>query len=423
MKEKKMENNVLKIQNLFGSYRKVLSILCCRYPTKVELLRQSVMHKAPALKRIPKALLLFIAILCLAQSVIAKDYAQLNLEYKVKTIAKGLDSPWSMVQVAGDEWLVTERDGDVVYISAAGQSIHNLNLKDLYVKGQGGLMDIMKGPDFDTNGTLFLSYSKGTRSENRIAVVKTQFVNGTFSEASLVFELGENKNTAVHHSAKLLLLPDNTLLLSSGDGFDFREHAQKMSSQMGKVLRINLDGSIPSNNPYVSAANPLSHAIYSRGHRNLQGMVYDTANKRVIAHEHGPAGGDELNVIQPTLNYGWPIITYGKDYSGAQITPFTEYPGMQQPAINWTPSIAPSGMAFYSAETNPAFPKLQQHLLVTTLVDRRLYAIDATGDQFTQYTVFDDIQGRLRDVVIADSGNVAVLTDGGNAELLLISAE
>lgn len=390
------------------------------------MLRQSELFtgrvkKIGQVKKTGIGVLSAVAMVCCMQTTAAKDYQQLEIEYQVNTLAEGLESPWSMVQIADNEWLVTERDGDIIHISEAGQKSHNLNLKDVYVAGQGGLMDIIKGSDFADNGTLYLSYSKGSKKKNRVAVVKTQFVNSQFSASELVFETSDAKNTSVHHSARLLLLPDNTLLLSSGDGYDFRENAQKMSSHMGKLLRINLDGSIPSDNPFLANDDSNTHAIYSLGHRNPQGLVYDSVNKRIISHEHGPAGGDELNVIKPALNYGWPIITYGKDYSGAEITPFTEYEGMQQPTINWTPSIAPSGMAYYRSDAESAFTELQQHLLVTTLVDKRLYAVDAKGNDFTQYALFDDVQGRLRDVSVSSSGAVAILTDGGEAKLLIVS--
>ncbi len=382
---------------------------------------QSVSNLGIAPVLILRTLLCLSVLLSVNTALQAKEYDKLDLDYQLETIGTGLNSPWSMVEISEGEWLVTERDGHIVHISEQGQTRHDIGLKPLYVKSQGGLLDIIKGSDFAENGTLYLSYAKGDEDENRIAVASAQFQDGKFSNVKSIFEINDVKNTAVHYAGRLLLLPDNTLMLTSGDGYDFREEAQKMSSQIGKILRINTDGSIPSDNPFVAEEDANTHAIYSLGHRNPQGLVYDTVEQRIFSHEHGPAGGDELNIIKPKLNYGWPIITYGKDYSGAMITPFTEYEGMQQPIINWTPSLAPSGMAFYYSEQEAAFPQLQQHLLVTTLVDRQLYAVDTRSDAFTQYALFDEVTGRLRDVVMAASGNVAILTDGDGASLLLVS--
>ena len=186
-------------------------------------------------------------------------------------------------------------------------------------------------------------------------------------------------------------------------------------------MRINLDGTIPNDNPFIEHPNPAAHTVFSLGHRNTQGLVYDYDSYQIVSHEHGPAGGDELNYIGAGNNYGWPVITYGKDYSQARISPFTEYPGMKLPSVNWTPSIAPSGMAYYG-KNQQSFASLQGQVLVTTLVDRKLYAVDLNDKSFVQANVFPEVTGRLRDVVVTANGNVAVLTDGKAAELLVITA-
>lgn len=368
---------------------------------------------------------------CFAQ---ADTWPLLKLEYEVSTLAEKLNSPWTMVPIVSgsnvgtdrgnhveEEWLVTERDGHIVHIVGDVMTRHKIELSDVYVASQGGLLDLIKAPDFERYGTMLLSYAQGNKHANRLVVGHIQFNGQMFSDFKPILTINEDKNTAVHYGGRLLLLPDDTLLITTGDGYDFRERPQVLHSHMGKMLRIHVDGSIPSDNPYAQHSNVDVRAVYSYGHRNPQGLAYDPIGRRVFEHEHGPAGGDEINIIEPKVNYGWPIITYGKDYSGAKITPFTEYADLRQPVVDWTPSIAPSGMAYYYAE-QPAFVALQRHLLVTTLKDQKLYAVSTADGNYEQFHVFEEITGRLRDVYVTEQGDVVVLTDGDDASLLKVSS-
>ena len=340
--------------------------------------------------------------------------------YSQTIVASELNSPWSMVSLPSGIWLITERDGHVVVIDSGEQTRINLGLDELFVAGQGGLLDIVLSPDFAQTGQIFVSYAQGNADANRLAVASLLFDGNSFSKPKVIFATTPDKSTPVHYAGRLLFMPDSTLLIASGDGFDYREKAQVKSNQLGKLLRINLDGTIPEDNPFVAMPETSAHAVYSYGHRNPQGLIIDSDTLRLFSHEHGPAGGDELNLIMPGVNYGWPAVTLGKDYTGARISPFTEYHGMQKPMVNWTPSIAPSGMAYYAGEET-AFPSLQKHALVTTLVDKVLYAIDLNNNQYTQQKAFADITGRLRDVVVTASGEVALLTDGAQAQLILLA--
>lgn len=341
--------------------------------------------------------------------------------YGINTVATGLNSPWSMVQLPNGTWLITERDGHIVIVKEESQLRTKLALDGLFVAGQGGLLDIVLAPDYSESKTLFFTYAQGQLSANRLVVAKATFDGNSFSKPQVIYQVATDKGTPQHYAGRLLMLPDNTLMFSSGDGFDYREQAQIKTSQLGKLLRINLDGTMPNNNPFIEHQNQAAHAVFSIGHRNTQGLVYDYDSGQIVSHEHGPAGGDELNYISAGNNYGWPVITYGKDYSQARISPFTEYPGMQLPSVNWTPSIAPSGMAYYG-KNQQSFASLQGQVLVTTLVDRKLYAVDLNDENFVQANVFPEVTGRLRDVVVTANGNVAVLTDGKAAELLVITA-
>jgi len=340
-------------------------------------------------------------------------------QYSTHTLATKLNSPWSMVKLPNSTWLITERDGHIVIVKNNKQSRVNLNLEGLYVAGQGGLLDIVLSPNFNTTKEVIFTYAQGDASANRLVVAKATFNGTDFSKPNVIYKVATDKDTPQHYAGRALILPDNMLLVSTGDGFDFREQAQVITSQLGKILRINLSGSIPKDNPFIKHNNANAHAVYSLGHRNAQGLVYDYDTKQIVSHEHGPAGGDELNYLTAGTNYGWPVITYGKDYSQARISPFTEYKGMQKPSVDWTPSIAPSGMAYYGSK-HTAFPSLQKHALITTLVDKKLYSVNLANGKFTQSHIFPQATGRLRDVYVTTEGNVAILTDGKDAKLMLI---
>lgn len=364
-----------------------------------------------------------VACLVLMQNAYAAS--QSHLDYNITTLAEGLKSPWAMAQVSEREWIVTERNGQLVSVqlNSHKQKLVRripLYIPELYVAGQGGLLDVVLSPDYELSGKLFLSFSKGSAENNKLAIASCTYKNGMISQFKIIFEVHDEKNTPVHFAGRLLFLPDETLLLSSGDGFDFREKSQLPQSMLGKILRIKQDGSVPDDNPFVSLSGVGKSPVYSIGHRNPQGLVYVKPSSTIFSHEHGPAGGDELNVIEAGENYGWPVVTQGNDYSGARISPFRHYPNMVEPILNWTPSIAPSGMAYYPHDEGFPFSSLYGHLLITTLVDKRMYAIDINSDKFEVYPVFSNVSGRLRDVKIAANGNVLILTDGEGAKLLMI---
>ena len=361
--------------------------------------------------------------LCLFVGLFASTASAATLpkeQYSTHTLATKLNSPWSMVKLPNETWLITERNGHVVIVKNNEQSRVNLNLEGLYVAGQGGLLDIVLSPNFNTTKEVIFTYAQGTAEANRLVIAKATFNDSGFSKPIIIYTVATDKNTPQHYAGRALVLPDNTLLVSTGDGFDFREQAQVITSQLGKLLRINLNGTIPTDNPFINHKNPNAHAVYSLGHRNPQGLVYDYDTQQIVSHEHGPAGGDELNYLTAGTNYGWPVITYGKDYSQARISPFTEYKGMQKPSVDWTPSIAPSGMAYYGSK-HTAFPSLQKHVLITTLVDKKLYSVNLANGKYTQSDIFPEATGRLRDVFVTAEGNVAILTDGIEAKLMLVT--
>ncbi|MCW8090488.1 PQQ-dependent sugar dehydrogenase [Alteromonas sp. ASW11-130] len=334
---------------------------------------------------------------------------------QITPLADKLHRPWTMAELPNGDWLITLRGGQLIRAKADGTKDKiELNLPDLYVESQGGLLDFALAQDFALSGTVLLSFSQGNEEANRLVVASGKFENNVLSDLKVILKVTPDKDTPVHHGGRLLTLPDGTWLVTSGEGFDYREQAQVKESLLGKILHFREDGSHPQEPPF-----PTSPFVYTLGHRNPQGLIYDEQTKQVIAHEHGPDGGDEINILSKGKNYGWPVITLGEDYSGASISPFQAYPGMEQPVVNWTPSIAPSGMALYRGNQ---FPDLEGKLLVTALKEKALYAVDLGAAPPTSKRIFPQLNQRLRDVTVSQDGSIVILTDGANAKLLKISS-
>lgn len=348
-----------------------------------------------------------------AQQVVTEDVIA-SLLFP-KAIATVIDKSQSKTHI-----LIVTRDGELVIVDNKGESKRfPLMLDNLYTKGQGGVLDILIPSQFPDDSNVLLSYSKGSDSANRLAVVKGQLsLTSGITNLQPVLEVAQTKDTPVHYGGKLLQLEGSALgathgfLVTTGDGFDYREQAQVISSQLGKVLGFTIDGEPLVNHPFPE--NPF---IFTVGHRNPQGLVQGN-NGQIFLHEHGPDGGDEVNLLQQGANYGWPVVTLGKDYSGARISPFKTYPGMTDPIVNWTPSIAPSSMLYY---TDSQYPMLTNSLLVTSLKAKALYVVKAVSNAYTSSRVFDELGERLRDIAIDHNGNILLLTDGENARVIKLS--
>lgn len=342
-------------------------------------------------------------------------------EYEIETIATGLSFPWSLAFLPEGDLLVTERTGQIRIVSAGVVSAPLNGLpKNIFAKGQGGMLDVVLHPDYQTNGWVYLSFAIGTDDKNTLQVMRAKLVGEQLTQQQMIFTVSPFKDTPVHFGGRMSFLPDNSLLITSGDGFDYREDAQRLNNQLGKVLRINDDGSVPSNNPFLSeAADPLSNYVFSYGHRNSQAILYDPLRSVIFSNEHGPDGGDELNIIQAGVNYGWPVITHGNDYIGGRISPFTEYPNMQQPFLDWTPSIAPSGMAVHSGEM---FKALNGDFLVSVLKFKEVRWVQMQDMKVVgQVSLFKELGKRIRDVRVHPDGSIYILTDSENGSILRIT--
>jgi glucose/arabinose dehydrogenase len=323
--------------------------------------------------------------------------------YRLEDWATGLSQPWSLAFLPDGSALVTELPGTLRRIEPDGRVGEPLaNVPPVYFAGQGGLFDVVLHPGFAENRLVYLSFAEGSPGDNGTAVARGRLSLGALDRVEIIFRNFSRKDTPVHYGGRMAFLPDGTLLLTTGEGFDYREAAQDVESGLGKVLRMNDDGSPVADNPF-----PRSPYVFSYGHRNPQGLAV-TDRGVIWLHEHGPRGGDEVNRIERGVNYGWPAITYGVDYSGAIISPYTEWPGMAQPVRHWTPSIAPSGLSVYEGDL---FPEWRGDLLVGALVDREVRHLDLRdGKVVAEEALFSGLDARIRDVRVGPGGAVYVLT-------------
>jgi glucose/arabinose dehydrogenase len=339
--------------------------------------------------------------------------------HQFETVAEGLAFPWCIAFLPSGDMLVTELDGNLRAIrNGVLDPAPITGVPPVYRNSQGGLFDVLLHPRFAENQLVYLSYAHGDASANGTRVVRARFTGTALEDLTVIFDVKPTKTTPVHYGGRMVFLPDGTLLITTGDGFDHREAAQRLDNLLGKTVRLNDDGSIPADNPFVADPNVM-HEIWTYGHRNPQGLAVDSATGRVYLHEHGPRGGDELNRVEKGVNYGWPVITYGMDYSGAYVSPYTEMEGMAQPLVYWVPSIAPAGLTYYGGDRYPGW---RGDLFVSALVEQsvRRIDLDADGRVVNQEIMFTELKSRLRDVRAAPDGLLYVLTDGAGGKVLRV---
>ena len=328
--------------------------------------------------------------------------------YQVTSLATGLDKPWSIAAIDKGAFLITEKSGRLIRLDADGAITAIGGTLEVYFANQGGLLEVLPDPAFATNRTIYLSFAAGDKSANRTTIVKAVLNGDALTDSATILEVAPDKEGPAHYGGKLAFLPDGTLLVSVGEGFKYREEAQNLEWELGKLLRINTDGSAPADNPFPEEAP----RVFSYGHRNPQGLVYDTTAQRILMMEHGPKGGDELNHVVAGKNYGWPAITYGVDYSGAVISPFTEADGMEQPLNYWVPSIGPSGLAIYRGDL---FPEWQGDLLLGSLINQEIRRLKLDGNTVvTDEAIIPEISGRVRDLRVLTDGSIVAVTDEGD---------
>ena len=367
----------------------------------------------------------FTALVFSASAAAQETLPNTEFDGEIDVVASGLEHPWSLAFLPNGDLLVTERAGRLRLITEAGLQAEPVSgTPEAYVAGQGGLLDVVLHPEFATNGFVYLTYATGYRRANALAIARGRYADGALSEVETIFEANINKATDAHYAGRMTFLPDGSFIVTIGEGFDYREEAQDPSNHLGTTVRLNEDGSVPTDNPVVENGAP---GVYSYGHRNAQAILHDADTGRIISHEHGPRGGDEINIIEPGVNYGWPIATFGIDYSGAIISPYDTYPGMRDPVLVWTPSIAPAGMTLYRGEM---FPEWMGDLLVATLQPGnadtrsghiRIVSMNENGLPGGQTVILGELAARMRDVRTAPDGSLYVLTDAYDGAVLRLS--
>lgn len=341
--------------------------------------------------------------------------------YRVAVLVDGLYHPWGMVRLPDGRRLITERKGDVRIVDTEGALLQKplSGVPEVVVGVQSGLLDIELSPNFERDHTLFLSYSCGSMNANNTCVGRGELSGNRLENFQQIFQAKPLKNTSVQFGSRIVFLPDNTMVVSVGDGFDYREEAQNLDNHMGKLVRLNMDGSVPSDNPFLGQQDNRPE-IYSYGHRNPQGLHYDHETDRLYESEHGPYGGDEVNIIEPGKNYGWPMATEGVNYPGTSISPHEKLEGVQAPINYWTPSIAPSGITIYRGD---AFPEFNGDLLVSSLGGHGVFRLDLEdGELVDEQRLFHELEKRIRDVTVGEEGELYLLTDHNPGQLLRIDA-
>jgi len=361
----------------------------------------------------------FPVLAALAFAVPAAVSAETDLD--IQTVTSGLSSPWALTFLPGGGYLVTERDGNLKHVSADGAQTMVSGVPEVFAQGQGGLLDVALAPDFGTTGEVFLSFSEGSPEGAGTSVFRGTLVEdgGAFSlrGGEIIFSGNNRAFGGRHFGSRLAFAPDGTLFVTTGDRGD-RPSAQDTTNHAGAVLRINRDGTVPSDNPYLGQPGHQPE-LWSIGHRNVQSATIhpDTGNLWTV--EHGARGGDEVNRPEAGKNYGWPVISYGRHYSGGSIGEGTSKAGMEQPVHYWDPSIAPSGMTFV---TSDLFPEWQGSLLVGALAGQHLARVELDGTTVTgEEQLLTGLGERIRDVRQGPDGAIYVLTDSGDGSLLRLT--
>lgn len=338
---------------------------------------------------------------------------------RVETVAGGLEHPWGLAFLPDGHMLVTERPGRLRIVDEGGAVSEPLSGVPAVVSGQGGLLDVELDPRFADSGFIYLSYAEpGENGTAGTAVARGRLVGNRLEDMEVIYRQQPKVKGENHFGSRLVFARDGTLFVTQGDRFQYRDKAQDLSSGLGKIVRLNPDGTVPRDNPFVGqdGARP---EIWSYGHRNIQAAAVDPATGQLWTVEHGPRGGDELNHPEAGKNYGWPVITYGVDYSGETIGEGTAKPGMEQPVYYWDPVIAPSGMVFYTGE---AFPGWKGSILVGSLNPGLLVRLTLEHDQVAhEERYLGDLRERIREVQQGPDGFLYLLTDSSNGRILRLS--
>ncbi|HKY02492.1 MAG TPA: PQQ-dependent sugar dehydrogenase [Burkholderiales bacterium] len=369
----------------------------------------------------------FVALLCLwdasGQVLAQQSFQSEGQAFKVVTVTQGLEFPWCVAFLPDGRMLLTERPGRLRLIEADGR-LHKQAIRgvpEVVARGQGGLFDVALHPDFAKNRWIYLSYSEPGEGGQGTALMRAKFVEGEggarLEEQRVLFRMQPKSGTNHHFGGRIVFDRAGYVYLTLGDRGDM-DRAQKPNDHAGSTIRLHDDGRVPVDNPFVKTEGAKPEK-YTLGQRNIQGATLHPKTGAVWTHEHGPQGGDEVNVIRAGANYGWPVVTYGVNYViGTKIGEGTSKPGMTQPLHYWTPSIAPSGMAFYEGDR---FPKWRGNLFVGALKDQMLVRLQLDDEKvLKEERLLKNVVGRIRDVRSGPRGDLYLLIDDEAGRLLRI---
>jgi glucose/arabinose dehydrogenase len=342
-------------------------------------------------------------------------------QLEVQTIASGLVNPWSLAFLPDGRMLVTERPGRMRIVTTEGQLSPPLKgVPEVWASSQGGLLDVILDRSYAQNKTIYFCFAERTGGGGRTAVARANLNEGgaRLEDVKIIFRQDGPLSSGNHYGCRIVQADDGNLFVTLGEHFTYRDEAQNLNNHLGKLIRITPDGTAPAGNPFVGrdGAKP---EIWSYGHRNEQGLAINPATGDLWEIEHGPRGGDEVNIIGKGRNYGWPVIGYGIDYNGAKIHESTAKEGMEQPIKYWVPSIAPSGMTFYTAKL---FPKWAGSLFTGALAGKMLVRLSLNGNAVTgEERLLQNLNERIRDVRQGPDGALWLLTDNSAGRILRVS--
>ena len=337
---------------------------------------------------------------------------------EVSTVAVGLEHPWGLAFLPDGRLLVTERPGRLRLVSPDGTlSAPLAGVPEVYARGQGGLLDVALDPDFAGTGWVYLSYAEPGEGGGGTAVARGKLSEAGLEQVEVIFRQAPKLDTGHHFGSRLVFARDGRLFVTAGDRGQM-ERAQNLDEGQGKIFRIERDGGIPDDNPFVGREDAQA-AIWSWGHRNVQGAALHPQTGALWQTEHGARGGDELNIPAAGRNYGWPVVTLGVNYNGTPVGEgLREAPGMEQPVHSWTPSIAPSGLAFYTADR---FPAWQGSLFVGALAHQKLVRLSLEGERVTgEEVLLEGLGERIRDVRQGPDGYLYLVTDAARGQVLRV---
>ena len=345
----------------------------------------------------------------------AESYQSQAGSISIVTVVEGLEQPWGLAFLPDGRMLVTEKEGRLRLAGTDGTLSEPLaGVPEVYDNGQGGLLDVALDPDFAANQLVYLSFAEPGGEGGGTAVARGKLGAGRLDHVEVIWRQQPKLDSGHHFGSRLVFLRDGTLIVTLGDR-NQRQYIPDMKAQIGKLVRINRDGSIPEDNPFVGNTD-YSPDIYSLGHRNVQGATLHPDTGELWTVEHGARGGDEINTPKPGKNYGWPVIAYGREYSGEEIGEGTAKPGLEQPVYYWDPSIAPSGMTFY---TGDKFPAWKGNLFVAALKFQLLARLEVEGNRIVrEERLLEGMGERIRDVVQGPDGYLYLLTDEDDGRIL-----